>query len=137
MLYYSGYLEKHIFLSLVLRDEGIKCKRLNYRFSNVSDAVIAGCQDKRITLGFVPSVNQCAGIHQERQGEINLKESQASIRLMNNDGGLLYGNGCHRHPDCFTCPFPPDDCHYDYTEFVNLRGRERESIEAEKEMLGA
>lgn len=24
------------------------------------------------------------------------------------DGVLPYGNGCLKHPDCFTCPFP--DC---------------------------
>jgi len=31
------------------------------------------------------------------------------------DGGisLLYGNGCSRHQDCFTCPLV--DCKYDYS----------------------
>ncbi len=28
--------------------------------------------------------------------------------------GILANNGCHDFPDCFTCPFPPDACHFDY-----------------------
>jgi hypothetical protein len=26
-------------------------------------------------------------------------------------GGFSYGNGCHQHDNCFTCPFP--DCSFD------------------------
>lgn len=30
------------------------------------------------------------------------------------DGQLVGGNGCIDHPlDCFTCPYPPDDCRYE------------------------
>ena len=25
---------------------------------------------------------------------------------------LLTGNGCSKWKDCFTCPYPPDECHY-------------------------
>ncbi len=25
---------------------------------------------------------------------------------------LTYGNGCHKYPNCFDCPFPPERCYY-------------------------
>lgn len=25
---------------------------------------------------------------------------------------LYHGNGCSKWDNCFTCPFPPDECHY-------------------------
>ncbi|MDD5338458.1 MAG: hypothetical protein PHG35_03480 [Dehalococcoidales bacterium] len=30
-------------------------------------------------------------------------------------GGVKFrtGIGCPDHPNCFTCPFPPDKCQYD------------------------
>ncbi len=28
-------------------------------------------------------------------------------------GKLMGGNGCKAHPDCFTCPFGPDDCRWE------------------------
>lgn len=37
---------------------------------------------------------------------------------------LAYGNGCRHHDDCFTCPYPPDGCKYDYS-----RGMSRKRIQ--------
>ncbi len=38
------------------------------------------------------------------KGQGNRRGSPAGHR----NSGLIYGNGCYKHADCFTCPF--DEC---------------------------
>lgn len=34
---------------------------------------------------------------------------------------LATGNGCKSHPDCFTCPFEPNDCRFGLHDFQALK----------------
>ena len=38
---------------------------------------------------------------------------------------LLHGNGCHKHHDCFTCPFP--DCTLNYAHEWYIKNRDRKA----------
>lgn len=36
--------------------------------------------------------------------------SPVTNRYRNHKPVLKAGNGCHKHPDCFTCPLPAGEC---------------------------
>jgi len=41
---------------------------------------------------------------------------------------LTHKNGCHKHPNCFTCPFEPDDCKYEEDRLRLIHNRQGKEV---------